>query len=165
MHLYLIRHGKAADRHPEGDFARPLVAKGFLQSRRVAAILTRADKLPDICLTSPLVRARQTAETFCTAAGIPGPVVQSWLASGMNPETAVQELLAYATFNRVAIFGHEPDFSSLIEHFLGITGGAIEIKKGAAACVTIRPPSRTGTLRFLIPPALAEEEDDECHLR
>lgn len=160
MQLLVIRHGKAVDSHREGDFARPLVAQGFTQARMMASLLERAGKLPDICLTSPLVRARQTAEAFCSGAGIPGPVIQHWLACGMTPETAIEELAAYKNFKRVAIFGHEPDLSSLVEWILGAAGGGVEMKKGTAACLTVRPPARNGTLRFLIPPLFAGAEDE-----
>ncbi|MES2997074.1 MAG: histidine phosphatase family protein [Verrucomicrobiota bacterium] len=156
MQLLLIRHGKAGDSHPDGDFARPLVAAGHAQARAIAGLLASTDELPDICLTSPLVRAMQTAETFCTTAGLPGPIIQPWLASGLHPETALAELVAFREYNRVAIFGHEPDFSSFIEWTLGVHGGSIEMKKSAAACLVIHPPSRHSSLRFLVPPALVQ---------
>jgi len=89
MELILLRHGKAEDRHPEGDRFRALVEKGYVQARRGGELLKAANGVPDIVLTSPLVRARQTAEAFCEAAGIPSPVVQNWLACGLDPETAI----------------------------------------------------------------------------
>lgn len=157
MELILLRHGKAENTNPGGDFSRELVEKGREQSRRAARLLKGAGKLPDIVLTSPLIRARQTADEFCTTAAIPGAVIQGWLASGMHPETALAELSAFRDFKRVTIVGHEPDFSSLVEWILGVGGGGVEIKKGAIACLTVSPPSRHGLLRYLIPPKLAED--------
>jgi phosphohistidine phosphatase len=157
--LILLRHGKAADSHPEGDFSRPLVEKGREQARRAAKLLKAAGMLPDIVLTSPLIRARQTAEEFCQTAQIPGASLQSWLASGMVPENALKELTAFHDFKSVAIVGHEPDFSQLIQWILGANGGSIEVKKGALACLEIHPPTRRGTLLYLIPPKLAEEPE------
>ena len=154
MELILLRHGKAEDRHPEGDRFRALVEKGHAQARRAGELLKAANGVPDIVLTSPLVRARQTAEAFCETAGIPGPVVQGWLACGLDPETAISELKAYREFGRVAIVGHEPDFSTILQWILGAEGGWLEMKKGALACVEIRPPTRHGRLLYLIPPAL-----------
>lgn len=154
MQLILLRHGKAEDRHPEGDRFRALVDKGHAQARRAGELLKAANGQPDIVLTSPLVRARQTAEAFCQSAGIPGPIVQGWLACGLDPETAIAELKAYREFGRVAIVGHEPDFSTLLQWILGAEGGWLEMKKGALACVEIRPPTRHGRLLYLIPPAL-----------
>jgi phosphohistidine phosphatase len=156
MELILLRHGKAAPHgHPDGDGARELVEKGHVQARQAAKLLAAAGWLPQIVLTSPLARARQTAETFCTAAGLPGPVVQPWLACGMHPELATSELCAFQDFSRVAIVGHEPDFSSLASWLIQARGTAIEVKKGALAAIDFHPPSRNGRLLFLIPPALA----------
>lgn len=157
MELILLRHGKAEDTNIGGDFSRELVEKGREQARRAARLLKGAGALPHIVLTSPLTRARQTADEFCQTAGMPGPVIQGWLACGMSPETALAELAAFRDFKRVAIVGHEPDFSQLIQWILGTVGGSIEVKKGSLACLEINPPSRHGTLAYLIPPKLATE--------
>jgi phosphohistidine phosphatase len=157
MDLILLRHGKAEDFNKDGDAARELVAKGREQARRAARLLKAADRLPEIVLTSPLVRARQTADEFCETAGIPGAVMQGWLACGMIPEQALKELAGFSEFKRVAIVGHEPDFSGFIEWILGISYGGVEVKKGALACLRINPPSRQGLLKFIIPPKLADE--------
>jgi phosphohistidine phosphatase len=154
MKLILLRHGKAEDFNVEGDFSRSLVEKGRDQARNAARVLKSAGELPHIVLTSPLVRARQTADEFCQSAGIPGATLQSWLACGMSPETAMRELAAFQDFKSVAIVGHEPDLSKLLEWLLGASAGSMEMKKGALACVHINPAARFGSLAFLIPPAL-----------
>lgn len=159
MELILLRHGKAEDFSPGGDSARELVDKGRRQARKAAGLLKRAKLLPDIVLTSPMVRARQTADEFTTTAGMPGPVIQGWLACGMDAATALNELAGFGEFKRVMIVGHEPDFSELIHAILGCSGGGVEVKKGALACLRVTPPSRGGTLVYLVPPKLAGEED------
>jgi phosphohistidine phosphatase len=159
MDLILLRHGKAEDFNSDGDAARALVEKGREQARKAAKLLKHAKLLPEIVLTSPLVRARQTAEEFCDAAGLPGAVIQGWLASGMNPEQAMSELAGFREFKRIAIVGHEPDFSGLIHWILGTSGGSVDVKKGAIACLQVTPPSRHGTLVYLIPPKLAGAAD------
>jgi phosphohistidine phosphatase len=159
MDLILLRHGKAEDTNPGGDSARELTGKGRQQARRQAKLLKQAGMLPEIVLTSPLARARQTADEFCETSGVPGAVIQGWLACGMAPETALRELAGFREFKRVAIVGHEPDFSGLIAWLLGAPGAAVRVKKGAIACLKINPPSRHGTLKYLIPPKLAEDED------
>ncbi|MEO7097718.1 MAG: histidine phosphatase family protein [Luteolibacter sp.] len=161
MELILLRHGKAENFNIEGDFSRPLVEKGREQARRAARVLKTAGLLPDIVLTSPLVRARQTADEFCQSAQMPGAVIQGWLASGMVPETAMAELAAFRDFKRVAIVGHEPDFSCFVEWVLGVTGGGVEIKKGAITCLRITPPTRFGNLAYLVPPKVAGVIDAE----
>ena len=159
MFLILLRHGKAENTNSGGDFSRNLVDRGREQSRRAAMLLKGAGLLPDIVLTSPLVRASQTAEEFCQTAEVPGAMIQGWLACGMFPETAMTELSAFRDFKRVAIVGHEPDFSQLVEWILGSSGGSVEFKKGAIACLQISPPSQYGTLHFLSPPKLVDEAD------
>ena len=160
MELILLRHGKAEDFNAGGDSARALVEKGREQARKAARLLKRAKLLPEIVLTSPLVRARQTADEFCETSGVPGAVIQGWLACGMNPETALEQLAGFSEFKRVAIVGHEPDFSELIQWILGSEGGSVEVKKGAIACLRVIPPARHGTLVYLIPPKLAGPDDD-----
>jgi len=155
MELLVIRHAKAEDHgHPQGDRARALVPKGEVQSERIGRFLHRLDCLPDVTLTSPLVRARQTAERMCAAAGLPAPVVQPWLASGMAPDAAVAELAAFGEFDRVAVVGHEPDLSGLVAALLGTTADAIEVKKASVTRLLLDPRGRRARLLFHAPPAL-----------
>ncbi len=161
MELILLRHGKAEDYNLLGDTERQLMPKGHWQGVRAAKLLEQATLLPEVVLTSPLVRARQTAEAFCAAAGMPGPIVQGWLACGMAPEQGLRELAAFMDFSSVAIVGHEPDFSMFAEWILGFSCGNLEVKKAALVGITIEPPARTGTLRFLIPPKLIGLADIE----
>lgn len=159
MKLILLRHGKAEDFDIDGDFARPLVEKGRNQARNAARALKAAGELPHIVLTSPLVRARETADEFCQTAEIPGATLQGWLACGMTPETALRELANFQDFKSVAIVGHEPDLSELLEWLLGAAAGTVDVKKGTLACVQIAPPARYGVLLYLVPPALIKAED------
>lgn len=153
MELILLRHGKAEDSHRGGDFARELVEKGVLQAQRAGRLLAALGCLPDVVLTSPRVRAKQTAERFCQAAGMPGPVVQPWVDCGMGPEAALGELTAFAGFGRVMLVGHEPDFSGLVEWLLGASG-SVEVKKGSLVGLIVSPPSRGGRLLFNVPPKM-----------
>ena len=151
MELILLRHGKAEGFNPDGDASRALVEKGFRQSRKAGSLLLKLDRRPDVVLSSPRVRARQTAETFCEAAHMPGPVMQSWLDCGMDPETALSELAAFADFERVMIVGHEPDFSGLVEWVLGCSGSWVEVKKAALVGLEINPPASHSRLLYLVP--------------
>ena len=157
MEIILLRHAKAEPHGlPEGDSERALVSKGIEQSRRAGEYLRVSGLLPEIVLTSPLLRAKQTAEHFCKSAQLPGPVIQSWLAFGMHPDVALRELIAFSEFKRVCLVGHEPDFSSFIAWVTNGEGGAVEVRKGAIALIEIKPPSRAGILRFLIPQRLMQ---------
>jgi phosphohistidine phosphatase len=157
MELLVIRHAKAENGHPGGDSERALVARGFEQSVKLGRFLKRIERRPDVVLTSPLVRARQTAETLCEAAEMPGPVVQGWLACGMDPEMAIRELVAFSDFERVAIVGHEPDLSSLIEWLLGCSGSSVEVKKASITGLLVHPPAWHARLLFHLPPGLVGE--------
>jgi phosphohistidine phosphatase len=159
IELILLRHGKAEDVSANGDFHRALVEKGREQARRAGRILMTTGQVPDLVLTSPLVRARQTADEFCKAANIPGAVIQGWLACGMAPETAMTELAGFPDFRRIAIVGHEPDFSVLVEWILGVTGGGVEFRKGSIAGLQVTPPARFGNLLYLIPQKIAGDID------
>lgn len=161
MELILIRHGKAeAHGHPLGDGERALVEKGRCQSRKVGWMLRRIGRVPEVVLTSPLLRTRQTADEVCQAAGIPGPVMQGWLACGMDPETAIRELVAFSDFSRVAMVGHEPDFSGLIEWLLGCSGSSVEVKKGCVTSLLVHPPAWHARLLYHVPPILLDAEQE-----
>ena len=151
MKLIILRHGKAEDSHPEGDHARALTKKGHAQSRRQALRLAGLGLLPGLILSSPLVRCRETAETFAQAANIAGPMIQNWLACGMRPGTAMAELKAYAEFGCVCIVGHEPDLSSLVAWLTGSTSSSIQMKKGSIAVLSVDPPSQHAMLEMLLP--------------
>ena len=154
MELILLRHGKAEDSNPDGDAERVLVEKGHDQAKRAARLLHALDRRPHVVLTSPRVRARETADTFCAAAEMPGPVIQSWLDCGMDPETALEELRAFTDFERVMIVGHEPDFSGLVEWLLGCSDSFVEVKKGSLIGIEIQPPAKHAVLSYVIPPKM-----------
>ena len=151
MKLIVMRHAKAEDIHPDGDHARALTPKGHQQSERQARRLAGLDLLPGIILSSPLVRSRETAETFAQAADIPGPMIVNWLACGMRPGTAAEELVAYKEFGTVCIIGHEPDLSSLVNWLIGTSAYAVVMKKASIAVLDVDPPSSHATLEMLLP--------------
>ena len=151
MELLLIRHAKA-ESHCFDDAARVLTEKGCDQAHRVGAFLEKNNLVPDVTLASPLARARQTAEIFCQASGAEAPIVEPWLACGMRPASAMRELQAYAEFGRVAIVGHEPDFSYLAEWLLGSQSGGLHVSKASVILFSgVRPPAQSGFLEMMVP--------------
>lgn len=161
MELIVMRHGKAADSHPDGDHSRTLTPKGQRQAQRQARRLAAIGLLPDIVLCSPLARARQTAEAFCQTAGIPGPVIQGWLSCGMSPEAAMRELGGFSEFERVALVGHEPDLSMFIASIIGSSATSIHMRTGCMAWLRVSPPARRGTLEMLLPAKSGSLEQQE----
>jgi phosphohistidine phosphatase len=118
MDLYLLRH---ADANTEAatDDARPLSEKGVSQARKVGRFCKDHNLKPDIILTSPVLRAAETADIVAQI--IKGELMtEPWLACGMQPETALEELRGYERFESVMIVGHQPDFSLLAAHLLGL---------------------------------------------
>lgn len=138
--LWVVRHGAAADSTAElpRDDDRPLTAKGESQARRLSQILPELDRL----LSSPLLRARQTAEPLAALAPS-GVEILSALAhaeAAELPEALVQALQAGALpgerVPRVAIVGHEPQLSETIGLLIAPQApapAAVRMRKGAVA--------------------------------
>ena len=108
MRVYLCRHARAAAGEP--DELRPLTAEGERDARRLGERLATAAEPPTIVLTSPLLRARQTAEAIALAAGVELRVEPA-LAPGLTAESLVETVAPYGA--AVAAVGHQPDCSEI----------------------------------------------------
>lgn len=152
MHLYLLRHANADTDAPTDD-ERQLSEKGIEQARRVGRFARRIGIEPDLILTSPLARARQTAEYFSQEHRGTKPEIAGFLASGMQPETAMAELRAYLKFESIMIVGHEPDFSRLIAQFIGLTDNENVLIRKASLTLLDVAACRPGAaiLEFTVP--------------
>jgi len=119
MHLLLMRHGEAVDDSDgQGDGARWLTAKGRRVTREVAAHVAK-HRPPAMVITSPLVRATQTAEILVGAVGLEdGVVVDGHLASG-DVAAILRGLTRYKGQDTIAVVGHEPTLSILTRRLLG----------------------------------------------
>ena len=153
--LYLLRHAHAGDpaRWAGDDAVRPLSDKGRRQAERVGRLLAGVDEAPDLLVTSPLVRAAETAEIVGKALGVE-VVVDRRLVGPLFAEALGDILLAAGVAQRPCIVGHDPDFSSLLGELLGVS--VVPMRKGALARVDFEGLVRSGrgTLRFLVPPEL-----------
>ncbi len=154
--LYLLRHAHAGDpaKWRGDDAERPLSEKGHDQAERVARLLKSADESPDLLITSPKVRAAETATIVAKALKV-DVVVDDRLAGLLDTEILTDILLAAGPAERPCIVGHDPDFSTILGEMTGIA--AIQMRKGALARVdceggAIRPGR--GMLRFLVPPEI-----------
>jgi broad specificity phosphatase PhoE len=87
MIIYFLRHADAED-FVDSDFTRKLTPKGHDQAERVGKFCKQNGIKPEVFLTSPLVRARETAEIVGKKTGVT-PVIADWLACGMTPETLI----------------------------------------------------------------------------
>jgi phosphohistidine phosphatase len=135
--IWLLRHGDAESEAAD-DAARRLTEKGERQSRAAGAALARLGVELDVCLTSPKVRAEQTARLACRELGV--EVEKSEALRGGDID--LEELAAGR--GEVLVVGHEPDLSRAIQRS---TGARVELKKGAIAAL------EPGTLLALLRPA------------
>ncbi len=151
MNLLIIRHAEA-EGFAMDDSARSLTESGREQARRVGGFLKEKRLIPDITITSPFVRASQTAELFCEAAGLGSPVSETWLACGMRPSVAIKELVAYQDFNTVALCGHNPDFAELTQWLLGSQAGGIHVSNASVIYFSnLKPPQQGAYLEMIVP--------------
>jgi phosphohistidine phosphatase len=115
MQLYLVRHGEAA--HGEPDELRPLTPEGREQARSLGARLRGEGVQPDVILTSPLLRARETGELLARELGVPTRPDER-LAPGATA-AAVTEAAGDSGDTVVAV-GHQPDCGQIAA---ALTGG------------------------------------------
>jgi phosphohistidine phosphatase len=156
MRVYFLRHGKAEDQSAWSghDADRPLTADGKEALGREAKRLRALDLSLDVIVTSPLVRARETAEVVAAELGLGGRIVEDdRLAPGFDLRRLEQVLAAQAPAGAVMVVGHEPDFSETIAELIG--GGDVVMKKGGLARVDVTAPaSGGGRLVWLLTPPL-----------
>ena len=118
MELYFLRHGEAEPPALGGtDDARQLTERGRQDARLVAQALRRAGARPEVILTSPLLRARQTGEALEEVFGVSARVEER-LRSGCTLGD-LQEVLADRPEARFVLVGHEPDVSRMVGRLIG----------------------------------------------
>ncbi|HEV3152721.1 MAG TPA: phosphohistidine phosphatase SixA [Candidatus Baltobacteraceae bacterium] len=154
MKIYFVRHGVAVDREEfQGeDRDRPLTREGKDRMAQEAKALGRLRIKPDAIITSPLVRAKQTAEIVAKELDLRDRLVED---EGAGLEFDAGKLGAllekYADSATVMIVGHEPSMSQTIGRVIG--GANIDLKKGGIACVEMQHALDTAAmLLWLLPP-------------
>ena len=162
MNLYLMRHGIALpgnDPAVTKDADRPLSPKGIKRTRKIAEGIRRLDLSFDVLLTSPLARARQTADLVAAALGAEARIEE---ISELAPESTVEHLLVgltrYQDRGDLLLVGHEPLLSNAFSHLLygKAARNAInmEFKKGGLCRIEIDtlPPLSPGKLHWFLTP-------------
>jgi len=158
IELYLIRHAIAAERGDEwpDDDKRPLTEDGIARMRKAARGLARLEVSIDIVFTSPLVRARQTAEIVAAALDSrPALTTIDSLAPGAAYASLMADLEKHGRKPRLALVGHEPGMGELAARLIG-SRRAIEFKKGAVCRIDLDeiPPAGPGQLRWFLSPRI-----------
>jgi phosphohistidine phosphatase len=157
MELYFLRHGVAADAAPPqmDDASRPLTEEGIAKIKDEALGLRRLGVEIDLLLTSPLRRARETAEIVGRTLELEAQLADA-LAPGCDLRRLRQLLGEQRAAQRVMIVGHEPDFSWLIGSLTG--GSRVLLKKGGLARVDLEEAEQgAATLIWLLPPRVLRE--------
>jgi len=152
MKIFLLRHAEA-EPYRATDFSRALTEKGEMQARKVGKFCAGNELLPELILSSPLLRAEQTAKLAAQEMNGPEVTIERWLASGMQPEIALSELAVLNRFSSVMLVGHEPDFSLLACALLGISSSyGVNVRKASLTCLlTDFPRAGAATLDFSLP--------------
>ena len=144
MQLFIVRHGKARQDSPSGtDFDRELMNRGRRQSEWLAEHFASLDDGPRLLVSSPVIRARQTAEIAAVALDL-GVELDDRLDTETSPELALEVVTEHADAGALAIFGHNPTLSVLGSH---IASESIGLKTGQCLRVEIDPDSPIGSGR------------------
>jgi phosphohistidine phosphatase len=155
--LYFLRHGDAGTQASGmADDERLLTDGGIAALRSAAPLWRRLNLRPDVVLTSPLARARQTADLFCEAIG-GEPTADDGLRPGASWGNLARAMSAHPDARRVLFVGHEPDLSSAIAELSG--AGSVRMRKGSLACLEFYgiPEAGAGEIAWLLDPDLYTE--------
>lgn len=168
MKLYILRHGDAGEpgEAKVKDGERPLTPKGIQRTKQLAEKLRQMEISFDAILSSPLVRAKETAEIIARELKFDGKVE---LTDSLTPSGNMENLVRQLTMLRpspknVLLVGHEPYLSGFIS--LLCTGGpgmGLEMKKGGLCRLEVEAPicGKCAALEWLLPPRLAGLRPDK----
>ena len=123
--LWLLRHAEAEDGLPDDE--RPLTERGAMHADAAGRALAVLGVNLEACLTSPKLRAVQTAERACEPLGVPVTIEQALCGEPFD----VRELTA--GLDDVLLVGHDPSFSLLLHN---LTGAQARMKKGGLAAIS-----------------------------
>jgi phosphohistidine phosphatase len=160
MQLYIVRHGIAIDREDPKSPADPeryLTEEGIEKTKQVAKGVAALGVTADLLLSSPYVRAFQTAEIFAHALDYSRQKIRhtDLLLPGGEPSLLFRELARDKHSSSVFVFGHAPQLDDLIAAALGLKNHITSLKKAGVAMIELKrvsPPS--GQLAWLAHPKL-----------
>jgi len=163
--LYIIRHAEAVSRGTadvNADEDRPLTDHGHAQARALSVALQKRKVRLDVLLTSPLLRARQTAEDLLDAWPDPKPELHQLdeLAPEVKPSKLARELRKLGK-ESIGLVGHMPDLAAHAAWLIGSRKAQLDLEKaGVARLVCAEPPDKgSGVLVWLVPPEWFMEAD------
>lgn len=158
IEVYLLRHAHAGDpaKWTGDDAERPLSAKGRKQAERLGRFLAERGFQPDAIVTSPKLRARETAELV--AVPLNAGIESDQRLGGPLDADLLAQIIDEAGGGRAVLVGHDPDFSELAAALCGAQ--RLPLRKGTLVRIDVTPPLRegSGTLRWLVPPDLIDAD-------
>lgn len=148
--LIIVRHGDAEPQiEGKDDKDRKLVKKGIKQMKRVANFLDEMKINVDRVISSPYLRAYQSAEAIIDKLGVDNLKIETYddLIPDKDPSSFVEKVKDFQDQSTVLIVGHEPFLSNFIKT---LTGANVELKKGGIAMVDFDLKDNKGTLKMLL---------------
>jgi phosphohistidine phosphatase len=169
MNIYIIRHAIAVDEATsdyESDSERPLTDKGRKKMRQIAKALRHLRVEFDLILSSPYIRACETAEILADVFKMKNKIAFSDnLIPLGNPELLVGEINEKHTVDSLAIVGHEPHLSALVGLLIGENSNIeMTLKKGGVCYLSadnLHDQAHRATLEWLLPPRILMEISDK----
>ena len=152
MKLHLVRHATASDVAPN-DAERELTREGREEARIAGAALAELDVRVSYILSSPLVRARQTAEIVSEALKVRDDVALLYeLANNASTTSLLKALRPYASCGEILLVGHMPSLSEHLAVLIGAPNGrAFPLGKAGVACIELTHlRTGAGQLRWLM---------------
>ncbi len=160
MRLYIVRHAEAVEPDEKAtvkDADRPLTPQGQSDARKVAQHLKYIGLEKPKIITSPLLRAKQTAEVFQRTWTLPMKALKfdDRLKPGEDWKPLLESLPA-GRWENAWLVGHQPELSQMVGWLLGRRYAKIRLNKGSVACLEIKEKASKGTgrLRWLLDPEL-----------
>lgn len=154
MTVYFLRHGIAERQSPDGDRGRKLAAEGKLQLQRLLAFARHARVRPELVLSSPYTRARETAQLAIQELETENALALSdALVPESSPINVWNEVRTHSA-DSVLVVSHEPLLSSTIALILGSSREMIQFPPGGLVVIDFSStgPAPSGLLRWMITP-------------
>ena len=156
--LYIVRHAIAAERGDDwpDDDKRPLTEKGISRFKDELCGLRWLDVGIDEIFSSPLVRAKQTADLLAAGSSTkPSVKLLAALAPGQSPDEVMAQLSRAAKRRRIALVGHEPGLGELTAHLIGAKR-PLEFRKGGVCRIDLQGlnEKRPGALIWFVTPKM-----------
>jgi phosphohistidine phosphatase len=159
MEVYILRHGIAEERRSgRADSTRKLTGAGKVKLRQVLETARAAGVKPSLILTSPYVRAVETAELAAEILGCADPIVHTDALLPSSPPQAVWRLIReQAGHTAILLAGHEPLLSEAASFLLGASRALMDLKKGALLRIDLDrlDEEPRGVLQWLLTAKLA----------